>query len=486
MKRVIYILIITILIISTNFLLAAVWNVSPNGQYKYCSEIANMVQDNDTILIEYSTYINDSQVTWRKNNLLIQGINGKPELEAGEKIANDHSNGKGIFVIQGTNTIVENIAFINSKVPDNNGAGIRQEGRNLIVKNCDFISNEMGILQGGTIANCSILIEYCNFVNNGSSNNPGYQHNIYINHIDSLIFRFNSSINASASGHELKSRANYNFIEYNRISNINSIDSRNIDISNGGTTIILGNIIEQGENSENSNIIGYAMEGATNIVPHNLYIVNNTIVNYKSKGNFVSVKDTDSLFFKNNICVGAKTGGFIIGNYNSIDSGYNLINDKIEFAKFKIKSIIDYELENGSPAKNTGLNINKIVSGHSLIPEYEYLIDFGIIKRIIENTIDIGAREFITNTSVLDFHEYKLYPNPASDYIKVNIERWSPPSRWTPSGSNEIKIYNTFGEIVMIVGTGRDLSLHRINIALLPTGIYFIQIGKRIEKFIKI
>jgi hypothetical protein len=282
MKQIYFYIILLILILYSN-LHSKTWYVSPDGDYKFCSQVSNLVNDNDTIYIESGRYENDPQVTWRKNNLCIFGLNGKPELVAGDKISNDQSNGKGIFVVQGNNTIIENIIFKNSSVPDYNGAGIRQEGRNLIVRNCEFIENEMGILQGGTISNCSIIIEYCKFEINGSKKNPGYQHNIYINHIDSLIFRFNSSINATASGHELKSRANYNFLEYNRISNISTVDSRNIDIPNGGTTIILGNIIEQGENSENSNIIGFSDLGQNHLhhlFPIKLYLLNHKIVQY--------------------------------------------------------------------------------------------------------------------------------------------------------------------------------------------------------------
>ena len=185
-----YIIIFSFLFFSID-LPATVWNVGPVRTYKFCSQVNNLVADGDTIEIDNATYDNDKQVTWTKNNLFIHGIGGKPILKAGSLIANDNSNGKGIFVIRGNNTLVENIEFSNSVVPDHNGAGIRQEGSNLTVRHCTFSNNEMGILQGGTIPNCTILIEFCKFTNNGSTANPGYQHNIYINHIDTLIFRFN-------------------------------------------------------------------------------------------------------------------------------------------------------------------------------------------------------------------------------------------------------------------------------------------------------
>ena len=193
MRLALILLVVIFLVSSESY--SKVWTVSPEGEYKFCSDVAPLVEHGDTILIESNMYENDEQVTWRKDNLVIKGINGTPFLQAGDKILQNISNGKAIFVIQGRNNIVENIEFSNCKVNDNNGSGIRQEGANLTVRSCIFRNNEMGILCG-SIPDCKIVIEYSQFYNNGSHQNPGYQHNIYINHVDTLIFRFNLSLNA--------------------------------------------------------------------------------------------------------------------------------------------------------------------------------------------------------------------------------------------------------------------------------------------------
>ncbi len=44
---------------------------------------------------------------------------------------------------------------------------------------------------------------------------------------------------------------------------------------------------------------------------------------------------------------------------------------------------------------------------------------------------------------------------------------------------------NDTGECVMTVGTGRDLSLQRIDISHLPKGVYFVKIGDKYGKFVK-
>jgi hypothetical protein len=51
-----------------------VWTVSPGGNYKLCSQVSPLVADGDTVLVDSALYENDIQVTWRKNNLLINFI----------------------------------------------------------------------------------------------------------------------------------------------------------------------------------------------------------------------------------------------------------------------------------------------------------------------------------------------------------------------------------------------------------------------------
>ena len=80
-----------------------------------------------------------------------------------------------------------------------------------------------------------------------------------------------------------------------------------------------------------------------------------------------------------------------------------------------------------------------------------------------------------------------ISPNPASEYIEINLDRWTPPSSWTPSGA-EIKIYNTFGESLInyefqITNYGENI---RIDISHLPAGVYFIRIGEQDSMFVKL
>lgn len=452
---------ILIILLIASALNAKVWNVGPNRTYQYCSQVSALVQPGDTVQIDFAIYKNDKQVAWTVDNLFLVGIGGRPRLEAGATIANDATNGKGIFVISGANVHVHNIEFANAVVQSNNGAGIRQEGRNLWVTHCKFDANEMGILCGN-IANCKTTVEYSEFLNGGSVANPGYQHNIYINHIDSFVFRFNYSHNALAEGHELKSRANYNFILYNRIANETTIDSRNIDLPNGGTALVMGNIIEQNQNSSNSNMLGYGLEGLTNTTPHKLYVVNNTFVNKKTTGSFINVASlTALLFVKNNIFAGAKTGGLIIGNATSLDSSNNVISDNLSDIKFKNENAFNYNLLATSPAINQGISINAMVQGYTLAPQLQYKDSCSYVTRATDTKIDIGAYEYIAplNLNQEIIHLFQVIPNPNNGHFACV----------SSAPIESVEIFNAMGQICF---SKQDIINHKIEIEGLAQGVY--------------
>jgi Secretion system C-terminal sorting domain len=446
---------------------ATIWNVGPTRTYTYCSQVAGLVQNGDTILIDAATYSNDPQVIWNKSNLYIAGNGGRPRLEAGSIIANDMVNGKGIFVISGANVHVHNIEFANTVVQDNNGAGIRQEGPNLFISSCKFTNNEMGIL-GGNIPDCKTTVEYCEFVHGGSTLNPGYQHNIYINHIDTLVFRYNYTYDAIAEGHELKSRATYNFILFNRIANETSEDSRTIDLPNGGTSVIIGNIITQGPGSANSNLLGYGLEGLTNPASHSVFCCSNTFINEKSTGSFIQVANgTETLFVKNNIFAGAHTGGIIVGTPTVMDSSNNAINSVLSGFGFVDPGARDYHLVPDASMIDRGVGLSETVLGYALQPKLEYQDTCFFTTRADDGKIDIGAFEY---TFPLNTHEYfpasvEVFPNPASDAIQVDVA----PADVVPS---TIRVLNLNGRIVMSCNlySGKNT----IDVSSLSEGIYFI------------
>ena len=165
------------------------------------------MQDGDTVLIDAGVYTGNVHV-WTKNNLLLRGTGRMAHLKANGASAQD----KAIWVGQGSNTTVEYIEFSGCTVPDDNGAGIRQEGAGLTIRNCYFHDNQQGILAGNN-PNSDILIEYSHFARNSAGD--GLTHNIYINKVRTFTLQY-SYVHDASVGHNVKSRAEVNHIYYNQ------------------------------------------------------------------------------------------------------------------------------------------------------------------------------------------------------------------------------------------------------------------------------
>jgi hypothetical protein len=93
-------------------------------------------------------------------------------------------------------------------VPDQNDAGIRLDGSNLVLRNTGFYDNENGILGGED--RTSVTIEYSAFARNGFGD--GFTHNLYIGFVDRLNVKA-SYFHHAKIGHNLKSRGKENYIE---------------------------------------------------------------------------------------------------------------------------------------------------------------------------------------------------------------------------------------------------------------------------------
>ena len=122
-------------------LVAVTLEVGPGRALTRPSQAAAIAQDGDVVAIDAGTYTGDV-ATWRANGLTLRGVGGRAHLVANGQSA----QGKAIWVIQGNNTTVEAIEFSGAAVRDRNGAGIRQEGAGLTVRDCSFHDNENGIL----------------------------------------------------------------------------------------------------------------------------------------------------------------------------------------------------------------------------------------------------------------------------------------------------------------------------------------------------
>jgi hypothetical protein len=358
---------------------AAVLSVGPGQPYARPCQAFAAARDGDVIEIDASgNYDGDVCVIYR-NNLTIRGVNGRARIDAAGKYA----QGKGIWVVAGDNTVVENIEFSGAKVPDRNGAGIRLDSGNLTVRNCVFHHNETGIL-GGFYG--KVLIEHSEFYDNGYGD--GQSHNIYLNAgVAEFTLRYSASRRAIA-GHLVKSRAAKNFILYNRLTQETGTGSYEIDLSNGGQAYVIGNIVQQGDTTQNRGMLTFGLEGLRTNAPNELYVVNNTFVSTRAAGaTFLQIASsfTTPAVVRNNIFSGS---GIITTQSNALMAG-NVTTGNMGFLN---PSQYDYRISNLSAALNAGVDPGE-AAGFSLTPVMQYVHPLCAAERYSIGPIDAGAYE---------------------------------------------------------------------------------------------
>lgn len=355
----------------------SVLRVGPSSILRAPSYAAKIAKDGDTVEIEAGDYVGDVAV-WVQNNLTLRGINGRAHIKA----AGNSAEGKAIWVIKGDNTIVENIEFSGAKVPDRNGAGIRLEGKNLIVRHSWFHHNENAIVTGRIPAS-DVLVEYCRIYSNtvDYKKNTKYSHNIYIGRVQSFILR-NSYIQGAQVGHNVKSRAANNFIINNRIMDeIDGGSSYLVDLPNGGTAYVLGNLFHQSNKNDNNVLLSYGAEGVE-YQDGRLFVVNNTFVNDDNSGVFIRNFGSVPAEITNNLIVGP---GRIISGPGQLKG--NLVTERPSFVD---RSSFDYRLRKDSPAVDAGVS-----PSDDLLPKNIYVHPTGVAPRRTVGPVDVGAYELI-------------------------------------------------------------------------------------------
>jgi hypothetical protein len=354
-------------------------NVGPGKTYAApCAAIAQAVSG-DVIEIDAAVYSGDVCAIVQ-NNLTLRGVGGRPRLEAAGKSA----AGKGIWVVVGDNTVVENIEFTGATVEDGNGAGIRIDSGNLTIRNCYFHHNENGILGG---SRGELLVEYSEFAYNGKGD--GYTHNMYVGSgITKFTLRFSYSHNAII-GHLVKTRAQTNYILYNRLTEEGGSGSYELDMPNGGLAFVIGNSFQQDNATDNENMVSYGVEG---LYPagavHQLYAINNTLVNQGPVNTtYFLIADGLPAVLRNNLFSGSglvtsQTTALWANNLSAGVPGLVNING------------YDYRLLASSPALNGGSDPGTAINGFSLRPQFEYRHPMCAAARVDVGVIDVGAYEF--------------------------------------------------------------------------------------------
>lgn len=222
--------------------------VCPEGcDYTSPAQAVSAAYDGDTIRLEAGIYttpivISQSHIT----------LSGAPGTHIREALA----EGKGAILVKGNDTVIEGIECSEIASHDQNGSCIRMEGRNLTVRHVYFHDSEEGILTGSGTGD--VLIEDSKFERLGAG---GRAHGIYAGALDSLVIRRSFFLASRDEGHEIKSRAAKTVVEDSVVASLDGVDSRLLDICNGGEAVIRNTVLEKGPEAANYDLIGYGIEG---------------------------------------------------------------------------------------------------------------------------------------------------------------------------------------------------------------------------------
>ncbi|GAB7189472.1 right-handed parallel beta-helix repeat-containing protein [Kineococcus sp. NUM-3379] len=342
--------------------------------------------DGDVVEIDGSATYTRDVCAISRNRLTIRGVNGRPRIDAGGAAA----LGKGTWVVGGDGVVVDNVEMYGARVADRNGAALRLEGTGFTLRRSYLHDNENGILSGADAAS-DILVENSEFARNGHGD--GYSHNLYIGHVRSLTFRHNFSHDAHV-GHNLKSRAQRNTITYNRFSSLpagqpgSGRPSYEIDLPNAGTSVVVGNVVQQPAGSSNAGMLAYGTEGASN-PGKDLYVVNNTFLNDDTvRGTFVLVGSgvTTPVRLQNNVFAG-------VGTLVTQSGAVQRTNHRATGTVFADRARYDLTPAAGSPLEGTGSAPGTTSGGVALTPVRHYAHVASGTTRPVAGTLDIGAYE---------------------------------------------------------------------------------------------
>lgn len=171
---------------------------------------------------------------------------------------------KATLVLRGRGARVDGLVFQNLSVDDGNGAGIRIEQGNLEVANSLFRNSEEGILSADD-PSASITVTRSTFSRLGRCDRGlSCAHSIYIGDYGSLSVS-QSRFEKGSGGHYVKSRSRRNVIADSTFDDtVGRGTNYMIDLPEGSTGSITGNLFIQGRDKENySTFIAIAAEDRT-------------------------------------------------------------------------------------------------------------------------------------------------------------------------------------------------------------------------------
>lgn len=388
--------------------------VGPTGDFALPSEAEAASEPGDRIEIDADGDYAGDTVRWRKSDLVIVGVNGRPRIHGESPLPESQG---GIWVFLGDDITIENIDFsgaVSAGRETRSASGVWFSGFGLTVRQCSFHDNENGIITRNETQTPSaepptrvVTIEYSEFFRNGSEPSEeerGGAHNVYCGCVGTLVFQFNHTYDA-IWGHNLKSRAATNILRYNLITESgDTVVSRSIDLPQGGTAYVIGNVIQQAEvPGQNTEMVTFAAECNTEQqrarlhATMDLYVVNNTFINEREEGQgyLVSSKPAVSpnILLLNNFLVGRGRVLWIGEDLSATVDPSNVWCPDGEDPGFVDPANHDYQLRPGTIVAGLGVDPGEAPDGFSLLPDMHYVHPMSSAPRPIDGEPEAGAYE---------------------------------------------------------------------------------------------
>ncbi len=220
-------------------------DVGADKEFKEPSAAIAAAKKGDVVSIQPGEYFDCATV--RADGVVIQGVGDAARVLITDKTC----GGKGLLVITGNGVTVRNLTLTRARVPDGNGAGIRNEAPDLTVEGVRFINNQNAILSTpaspGAITIKDSLIDR----NGGCVNAGGCAHGIYIGNATVLHVE-NSTFTGTKQGHHIKSRAlRTEVIGCTIADGEEGTASYLIEVPAGGSLVVRGSKLEKGPEAEN-------------------------------------------------------------------------------------------------------------------------------------------------------------------------------------------------------------------------------------------
>lgn len=182
--------------------------------------------------------------------------------------------------------VLEGFELTGASNKTDNGAGVRiNQANHVTIRHCEIHHNDMGITSNGDAATRTAmnqLIEHCEIYSNGDDRLPGFNHNLYLGGTSATL-RF-SEVHHATTGHNVKSGAHINRIEYSYVHHSSNREFDLVGASDsappGAYAILLGNIIAKDPRTQgNRSVIHFGQQGGRGTGEGGtLYLVYNTIV----------------------------------------------------------------------------------------------------------------------------------------------------------------------------------------------------------------